>query len=133
MENAEVFSLLRSGFLQWDYYVTMPMPASTFTIAVGQWLEAGVKHSNFEVEKMDKPYDKETRYLVMKNANVQKNKRYYIVQILLHCKNITLTLVTRQKVTTRIPEMLGRFLHLNKITTKIFSKHMIQYFIHNRK
>ncbi len=109
MENAEVFSLLRSGFLQWDYYVTMPMPASTFTIAVGQWLEAGVKHSNFEVEKMDKLYDKEIRYLVMKNANVQKNKRYYIVQILLHCKKITLTLVTRQKVTTRIPEMLGRF------------------------
>uniref|UniRef100_A0A4W4FLP3 Peptidase M1 leukotriene A4 hydrolase/aminopeptidase C-terminal domain-containing protein n=1 Tax=Electrophorus electricus TaxID=8005 RepID=A0A4W4FLP3_ELEEL len=26
-----------TGFLQWDYYVTMPMPASTFTIAVGRW------------------------------------------------------------------------------------------------
>uniref|UniRef100_A0A8C1MW00 Aminopeptidase O (putative) n=1 Tax=Cyprinus carpio TaxID=7962 RepID=A0A8C1MW00_CYPCA len=37
-----------TGFLQWEYYVTMPMPASTFTIAVGQWLEAGVKHPNFE-------------------------------------------------------------------------------------
>lgn len=98
MENAEVFSLLRSGFLQWDYYVTMPMPASTFTIAVGQWLEAGVKHPNFEVEKTDKPYDKEPRYLFMINVNaVQKNKRYYIVQ-LLHCKPFTLTLATRQKV-----------------------------------
>lgn len=63
MENAEVFSLLHSGFLQWDYYVTMPMPASTFTIAVGQWLEAGVKHPNFEVEKTDKLYDKEPRYV----------------------------------------------------------------------
>ncbi|XDV48902.1 hypothetical protein PO909_018250 [Leuciscus waleckii] len=44
---------VRSGFLQWDYYVTMPMPASTFTIAVGQWLEAGVNVPNFEVEKTD--------------------------------------------------------------------------------
>uniref|UniRef100_A0A9J7YRE1 Aminopeptidase O (putative) n=1 Tax=Cyprinus carpio carpio TaxID=630221 RepID=A0A9J7YRE1_CYPCA len=51
-----------TGFLQWEYYVTMPMPASTFTIAVGQWLEAGVKHPNFEVEKTDKPYDKEPSF-----------------------------------------------------------------------
>ncbi|KAG5841268.1 hypothetical protein ANANG_G00197750 [Anguilla anguilla] len=29
-----------TGFSCWDYYVTMPMPASTFTIAVGQWVEA---------------------------------------------------------------------------------------------
>ncbi|KAK1801285.1 hypothetical protein P4O66_022961, partial [Electrophorus voltai] len=29
-----------TGFLQWDYYVTMPMPASTFTIAVGRWQQA---------------------------------------------------------------------------------------------
>ncbi|XP_016389488.1 aminopeptidase O isoform X2 [Sinocyclocheilus rhinocerous] len=51
-----------TGFLQWDYYVTMPMPASTFTIAVGQWLEAGVKHLNFEMEKTDEPYDKEPSF-----------------------------------------------------------------------
>ncbi|XP_076859735.1 aminopeptidase O isoform X1 [Brachyhypopomus gauderio] len=29
-----------TGFLQWNYYVTMPMPASTFTVAVGRWQEA---------------------------------------------------------------------------------------------
>ncbi len=34
--------------------------------------------------------------------------------------------------TTRIPEMLGRFLNLNKMKTKKMSNHMSQYFIHNR-
>lgn len=29
--------LLSAGFLTWNYYVTMPMPASTFTMAVGHW------------------------------------------------------------------------------------------------
>ncbi|XP_052419478.1 aminopeptidase O isoform X3 [Carassius gibelio] len=58
-ENQAFPKPAETGFLQWDYYVTMPMPASTFTIAVGQWLEAGVKHPNFEVEKTDKPYNKE--------------------------------------------------------------------------
>ncbi|KAJ8414037.1 hypothetical protein AAFF_G00066350 [Aldrovandia affinis] len=29
-----------TGLSRWDYYVTMPMPASTFTIAVGHWVEA---------------------------------------------------------------------------------------------
>ncbi|KAM9392074.1 aminopeptidase O [Pholidichthys leucotaenia] len=28
-----------SHFLLWNYYVTMPMPASTFTLAVGHWLQ----------------------------------------------------------------------------------------------
>ncbi|XP_023658660.2 aminopeptidase O isoform X1 [Paramormyrops kingsleyae] len=32
-----------NGFSHWDYYVTMPMPASTFTIAVGHWVEARVR------------------------------------------------------------------------------------------
>ncbi|KAJ8262869.1 hypothetical protein COCON_G00153260 [Conger conger] len=32
-----------TGLSCWDYYVTMPMPASTFTIAVGQWVEAKVR------------------------------------------------------------------------------------------
>lgn len=57
-ENQAFPKPAETGFLQWEYYVTMPMPASTFTIAVGQWLEAGVKHPNFEVEKTDKAYDK---------------------------------------------------------------------------
>uniref|UniRef100_A0A8C2KS84 Aminopeptidase O (putative) n=1 Tax=Cyprinus carpio TaxID=7962 RepID=A0A8C2KS84_CYPCA len=56
------FSLLGSDFLQWDYYVTI-MLASSFTIAVGRWQEAGVKDPNFEVEKTNKPYAKEPRYL----------------------------------------------------------------------
>uniref|UniRef100_A0A671L894 Aminopeptidase O (putative) n=1 Tax=Sinocyclocheilus anshuiensis TaxID=1608454 RepID=A0A671L894_9TELE len=47
-ENQAFPKPAETGFLQWDYYVTMPMPASTFTIAVGQWLEAGVKDPNFE-------------------------------------------------------------------------------------
>ncbi len=34
--------------------------------------------------------------------------------------------------TTRIPEMLGRFLHLNKMKTKRLSNHMSKYFFHNR-
>ncbi len=34
--------------------------------------------------------------------------------------------------TTRIPEMLGHFLNLNKIKTKRISNHTSQYFIHNR-
>lgn len=34
-----IFTLLTFslGFLIWNYYVTMPMPASTFTLAVGHW------------------------------------------------------------------------------------------------
>ncbi len=34
--------------------------------------------------------------------------------------------------TTRIPEMLGRVLNLNKMKTKRLSNHMSKYFIHNR-
>uniref|UniRef100_A0A671FQX3 Aminopeptidase O (putative) n=1 Tax=Rhinolophus ferrumequinum TaxID=59479 RepID=A0A671FQX3_RHIFE len=30
---------LQEGRSSWHYYVTMPMPASTFTIAVGSWIE----------------------------------------------------------------------------------------------
>ncbi len=33
--------------------------------------------------------------------------------------------------TTRIPEMLGRFLNFNKMKTKRLSNQMSQYFIHN--
>ncbi|XP_067269691.1 aminopeptidase O [Pseudorasbora parva] len=51
-ENQAFPKPVETGFLQWDYYVTMPMPASTFTIAVGQWLEA-VNVPNSEMEKTD--------------------------------------------------------------------------------
>lgn len=34
-----VFLFLVIGYSSWHYYVTMPMPASTLTIAVGSWTE----------------------------------------------------------------------------------------------
>ncbi|KAI4895859.1 hypothetical protein NFI96_021427 [Prochilodus magdalenae] len=39
-----------TDLLQWDYYVTMPMPASTFTLAVGKWQEARAKAHTLEEE-----------------------------------------------------------------------------------
>ncbi|NXC68762.1 AMPO Aminopeptidase, partial [Anhinga anhinga] len=44
-ENSAEPVHLREGILSWYYYVTMPMPASTFTIAVGCWQE--VKQQSF--------------------------------------------------------------------------------------
>ncbi|NXX44163.1 AMPO Aminopeptidase, partial [Tricholaema leucomelas] len=38
-ENSAEPVQLREGVSSWYYYVTMPMPASTFTIAVGCWQE----------------------------------------------------------------------------------------------
>ncbi|NXF47582.1 AMPO Aminopeptidase, partial [Oceanites oceanicus] len=38
-ENSAEPVQLQEGILSWYYYVTMPMPASTFTIAVGCWQE----------------------------------------------------------------------------------------------
>lgn len=35
--NRPPLPLLSAGLLIWNYYVTMPMPASTFTLAVGYW------------------------------------------------------------------------------------------------
>lgn len=43
-ESVQMFFLF-TGILSWYYYVTMPMPASTFTIAVGCWQE--VKKQSF--------------------------------------------------------------------------------------
>uniref|UniRef100_A0A8C5KR58 Aminopeptidase O n=1 Tax=Jaculus jaculus TaxID=51337 RepID=A0A8C5KR58_JACJA len=42
-ENSAKPSQLREGCFSWHYYVTMPMPASTFTIAVGCWTEVKPK------------------------------------------------------------------------------------------
>ncbi|NXN75043.1 AMPO Aminopeptidase, partial [Himantopus himantopus] len=44
-ENSAEPVQLPEGTLSWYYYVTMPMPASTFTIAVGCWQE--VKQQSF--------------------------------------------------------------------------------------
>ncbi|XP_007937334.1 aminopeptidase O [Orycteropus afer afer] len=38
-ENSAKPIQLQEGCSSWHYYVTMPMPASTFTIAVGSWAE----------------------------------------------------------------------------------------------
>ncbi|XP_030421960.1 aminopeptidase O isoform X4 [Gopherus evgoodei] len=38
-ENSAEPVQLQEGVLSWYYYVTMPMPASTFTIAIGCWTE----------------------------------------------------------------------------------------------
>ncbi|XP_047936447.1 aminopeptidase O isoform X2 [Anser cygnoides] len=38
-ENSAEPVQLQEGIMSWYYYVTMPMPASTFTIAVGCWQE----------------------------------------------------------------------------------------------
>ncbi|XP_030641150.1 aminopeptidase O [Chanos chanos] len=45
-ENQAKPSEAEPGFYLWDYYVTMPMPASTFSLAVGHWLEARTKSTN---------------------------------------------------------------------------------------
>ncbi|XP_047011550.1 aminopeptidase O isoform X3 [Ictalurus punctatus] len=50
-----------TGFLQWDYYVTMPMPTSTFTIAVGKWQEAKSLPHNHEEGKSEEPCAKSDR------------------------------------------------------------------------
>ncbi|XP_062496237.1 aminopeptidase O isoform X2 [Pezoporus occidentalis] len=44
-ENSAEPVQLQEGIMSWYYYVTMPMPASTFTIAVGCWQE--VKQQGF--------------------------------------------------------------------------------------
>ncbi|XP_060236303.1 aminopeptidase O isoform X3 [Meriones unguiculatus] len=38
-EDSAKPTLLHEGYMSWYYYMTMPMPASTFTIAVGCWKE----------------------------------------------------------------------------------------------
>ncbi|NXP34856.1 AMPO Aminopeptidase, partial [Leiothrix lutea] len=45
-ENSAEPVQLREGILSWYYYVSMPMPASTFTIAAGCWQE--VKQQSFK-------------------------------------------------------------------------------------
>ncbi|XP_019372898.1 PREDICTED: aminopeptidase O isoform X1 [Gavialis gangeticus] len=49
-ENSAEPIQLQEGIFSWNYYVTMPMPASTFTIAVGCWIE--VKRESLATEVM---------------------------------------------------------------------------------
>uniref|UniRef100_A0A8D2JI94 Aminopeptidase O (putative) n=1 Tax=Varanus komodoensis TaxID=61221 RepID=A0A8D2JI94_VARKO len=52
-ENAAEPTESEEGALSWFYYVTMPMPASTFTIAVGCWAEVKRKMCATDVQRND--------------------------------------------------------------------------------
>ncbi|XP_062985483.1 aminopeptidase O [Elgaria multicarinata webbii] len=52
-ENAAEPTESEGGVLSWFYYVTMPMPASTFTIAVGCWAEVKRKMCATDVQGND--------------------------------------------------------------------------------
>ncbi|XP_053153145.1 aminopeptidase O isoform X2 [Hemicordylus capensis] len=52
-ENAAEPTESKQGGLNWFYYVTMPMPASTFTIAVGCWEEVKGETCTTDVQRSD--------------------------------------------------------------------------------
>nr|XP_016846484.1 PREDICTED: aminopeptidase O isoform X3 [Anolis carolinensis] len=52
-ENSAELTESEEGVLNWFYYVTMPMPASTFTIAVGCWAEVKRKTYATGVQRND--------------------------------------------------------------------------------
>ncbi|XP_042542610.1 aminopeptidase O [Dipodomys spectabilis] len=65
-ENFAKPTLLQEGLLSWHYYVTMPMPASTFTIAVGCWTEVKPETdspSDLEAERSLPPSETDFRYI----------------------------------------------------------------------
>ncbi|XP_024273840.1 aminopeptidase O [Oncorhynchus tshawytscha] len=47
--QAQPTHLHHTGLSSWDYYVTMPMPASTFTLAVGYWHQATAQLSTAQL------------------------------------------------------------------------------------
>ncbi|TFK15542.1 zinc finger protein GLIS3 [Platysternon megacephalum] len=49
-ENSAEPAHLQEGLLSWYYYVTMPMPASTFTIAIGCWTEVKQESHTADVQ-----------------------------------------------------------------------------------
>ncbi|XP_072137734.1 aminopeptidase O isoform X2 [Mobula birostris] len=55
------------AFSKWFYYVTMPMPASTFTLAVGFWLE--VKHEHTFESHLQSPFSSSSNF-INKNSSV---------------------------------------------------------------
>ncbi|XP_048186914.1 aminopeptidase O isoform X3 [Perognathus longimembris pacificus] len=65
-ENFAKPTQLQEGCLSWHYYVTMPMPASTFTIAVGCWTEMKPETdspSDLEAERSLPPSEPDFRYV----------------------------------------------------------------------
>ncbi|XP_059825844.1 aminopeptidase O isoform X3 [Hypanus sabinus] len=57
------------AFSKWFYYVTMPMPASTFTLAVGFWLE--VKHEHIFESHLQSSLSSSSNF-INKNPSVSK-------------------------------------------------------------
>ncbi|XP_073662082.1 aminopeptidase O isoform X9 [Tursiops truncatus] len=65
-ENSAKPTQLREGCSSWHYYVTMPMPASTFTIAVGSWTETKPEicsSDDLATEKSFSPFEADFRYV----------------------------------------------------------------------
>ncbi|XP_032492334.1 aminopeptidase O isoform X2 [Phocoena sinus] len=65
-ENSAKPTQLREGCSSWHYYVTMPMPASTFTIAVGSWTEVKPEicsSNDLATERSFSPFEADFRYV----------------------------------------------------------------------
>ncbi|XP_058513288.1 aminopeptidase O [Ochotona princeps] len=55
-ENSAKPTQIREGCSSWHYYVTMPMPASTFTIAVGCWTEVMPETRSLDDQPSQSPF-----------------------------------------------------------------------------
>ncbi|XP_032696437.1 aminopeptidase O isoform X1 [Lontra canadensis] len=65
-ENSAKPTQLQEGCTSWHYYVTMPMPASTFTIAVGSWTEMKPEicsPKDLAAERSLSPSETDSRYV----------------------------------------------------------------------
>ncbi|XP_058997086.1 aminopeptidase O isoform X3 [Mustela lutreola] len=65
-ENSAKPTQLQKGCTSWHYYVTMPMPASTFTIAVGSWTEMKPElcsSKDLAAERSLSPSETDSRYV----------------------------------------------------------------------
>ncbi|XP_059780457.1 aminopeptidase O isoform X6 [Balaenoptera ricei] len=65
-ENSAKPTQLQEGCSSWHYYVTMPMPASTFTIAVGSWTETKPEicsSNDLATERSFSPFEADFRYV----------------------------------------------------------------------
>ncbi|XP_032164758.1 aminopeptidase O isoform X5 [Mustela erminea] len=65
-ENSAKPTQLQEGCTSWHYYVTMPMPASTFTIAVGSWTEMKPEicsSKDLAAERSLSPSETDSRYV----------------------------------------------------------------------
>ncbi|KAK9408256.1 aminopeptidase O [Crotalus adamanteus] len=65
-ENVAEPAESEKGILSWFYYVTMPMPASTFAIAVGCWAE--VKRKSYETDDLKNDLSSKVDVRLLKKA-----------------------------------------------------------------